>query len=203
MNIILATIFAHFMSDFIIQSDKTVEEKSKLRVKALIKHFLEVLIPLFVVLQFQFRLSDIILYSLLISAIHIIIDMGKVLIQKINIKELSFRMFIIDQVIHIFSIISIIILFNYKFEYNNYFNSITPIIKNTVFNYSHVNMSLIISKIELYSSIYILFGVGAGIFIGNFLKPFKCDVQDANPLKAGKYIGIFERFLIITLTILS
>ena len=62
---------------------------------------------------------------------------------------------------------------------------------------------MIIARVEFYCIIYILFGVGAGIFIGNFIKPFKPENQDVKSSNAGKYIGIFERFIIITLTILS
>ena len=140
MNIILATIFAHLVSDFIIQSDKTSEEKTRLRVIGLIKHYFEVLIPLIMILLLQFRLCDIILYSLIVSFMHIVIDIAKAPVQKSNSEEISAKMFIIDQLIHVISVILLITLSNFKFEYNNYFNDkvaqafLNTFIKNSNFS---------------------------------------------------------------------
>lgn len=203
VSIILATIFAHVISDFIIQSDKTVKEKSGFMLKGLLKHFFEVFIPLFIVLQLQFKFTDIIIYSLLMSATHIIFDVVKVILQRRNIDKLNSILFIMDQLLHIVFVIFVIVVLNIRFDYNDYSANIVPVFKNVLLNNSQLSIHMIIARVEFYCIIYILFGVGAGIFIWNFIKPFKPENQDEKSSNAGKYIGIFERFIIITLTILS
>lgn len=203
MNIFLATIFAHMVSDFIIQSDKTVEEKSKKLFKGFLRHFFEVFIPLLAVLLLQFKFFDIIIYSIIIALTHIIIDMSKILIKQNYIENLSAGLLVFDQLLHISIVIIIAILFDIKFIHNSYLEGILPVFNNEYLNYVQVNAYIILKKVELYSIIYIFFGIGAGVFIGNYLKPFKPENQEINPLKAGKYIGIIERFVIITLSMLS
>lgn len=220
MNLLLATILAQVISDFIIQTDKTVKEKQKLSKKGIIRHFAEVLIPLYILLQIQYSFLNSLLFSISISVLHIIIDIVKIIVQRKLKKKYGSRIFVLDQITHTLTVLFIIMFFKLNFVQNTLLAGLTPVFKNNLLHNPASNFTINLPQIELYSVIYIFFGLGAGIFIGDFIKQFKPDIseysdnstidiintekiEDDRPLKAGKYIGIFERLVIITLTILN
>lgn len=203
MNLLITTAFAHVISDFLIQSKNTVCEKTQFKLKGFIRHFFEVFITLIIILIFHYNFPDIILYTLLISALHIAIDILKVYIEtKTKYKA---KLFLFDQFLHIVLVAFIIIFFNIDFVTNSYFDRTALVFADiSLINSSKQFIVDILPKIELTGLVYILFSVGAGVFIGNFLIPFKKGLdEDESSINTGKYIGIFERLIIITLTTLS
>lgn len=204
MTVLLIAIFAHSVGDFIFQTDKMAQEKSDMVKIAFLKHGFFVFIILFPMLLLRCEFKVMLLYSLVITILHIGVDY---LICGIQNKYQQFQewiLFLIDQTIHL-----LIIFIGWDFLFNPktvlIFNQIS---KNT---YSEHMKIKILNIILIYGIIYLFFGIGSGYFISKLLKSTKL-VNNNEGLtellnnneglkKAGKLIGILERILIITLVI--
>ncbi|MEN3046046.1 MAG: DUF3307 domain-containing protein [Candidatus Hydrothermales bacterium] len=105
---------AHFLTDYLLQTDKLFEKKTKYLSGILIHGFLFFLTMFFLLLPFSFSFV-VILGIFLISLLHIFQDKLKIFLSyknKVNIGE-NFFYYVIDQITHIF----VIFLFSKYFPF--------------------------------------------------------------------------------------
>ncbi|TDX52304.1 DUF3307 domain-containing protein [Orenia marismortui] len=97
-------ILSHLLSDFIFQTDDIANKKRE-DSNFLIKHIFWVFIIPFL-LTIQYISWNLILIEVVITVMHLIIDWAKIRLEKKNIEFLNqYRLFLIDQLLHILIII--------------------------------------------------------------------------------------------------
>lgn len=178
LNILLSMILSHFITDFVLQSDKMVMEKNSKSWKSAYL-LLHILITFLTALFFTRNL----IFSIFVSIFHYFIDILKVELtnkKKWNeIKRLTF-----DQFLHILSILIswyFITFYNINFGID---------LANKLMRNNHFILYLL-------SYILVVFPYSYVVKMSTI--PFFTKEMDTNTVSnAGKYIGIFERILIIT-----
>ena len=184
-KLLVLQFIAHFLSDFLFQSQECSNEKEKdsFKSKYLYKH-IGVTFIFSALLSFQFNF---LLFSLIISSLHFLLDGIKKYV--LNIKGIKKYLFFGDQILHLFLIAGLVLIFDKKCEYN--FIIEIPKIKYLLYVLAYV---LILKPTNiLIREIFIFFEIK--------LEILKID-KDELP-NAGKLIGITERILTLTLIILG
>lgn len=171
MELLLRLLIAHLIGDFILQSDKWVKEKETKKL-ASGKLYLHVLIHGLLSLLLMWDLS-LWYIAVIISISHLIIDAGKILIQKEKNKRL---LFFIDQVLHLLVIALIVVTIH------------TEIIE---IEFTNQHLLTILSIIFLAQPASILVKTLISVYTP------KTEIGENESLvNAGKYIGILERLLV-------
>jgi len=179
MLILLQLLLAHIITDFVLQPTKWVNHKRKHKGKSKFL-YLHAFIAGFLTLLFLARLEWWYI-AVFVSITHFFIDFWKLQFKTDNLK-----MFVMDQMLHLF-----VILLAWLFLTSG-FDRIIPFI-SSLFT-SEVFLALLIGYL------FIIFPTG--FLIGKATKRWQNEVQDdlkKNSLDAaGRYIGIFERILVLT-----
>lgn len=179
MIILIKLILAHFIGDFLLQPTSWVKDKESKKAKSIylyahiLIHGLLISFMLWNINHWRLALS--------LSVVHGVVDMIKLYNQKENNKS---KWFIIDQIVHIISIIILWFLF-FKPEIN--FNSI-----------------LSSPKIWIYTTAILLITVVSGIAIRELMSSWSKALDDSNDeslSNAGKYIGMLERLFVFIFVI--
>lgn len=180
--ILLQLLLAHILTDFVLQPDSWIEHKRKHRGKSylLVVHALVAgILSLLFLQELQWWYI-----AVFISVTHYIIDLWKLQQKKDNLKY-----FLLDQLFHL---IIIIIAWLYLIEG---FREVLPGI-SLIFNSAQVLVIL---------SAYLLVIFPTGFLIGKATKRWQDEIEITyrkNSLEAaGRYIGIFERILVLTFII--
>lgn len=179
MIVLIKLLLVHFIGDFLLQPKSWVEEKENLKAKSL-KLYLHVLIHGVLVLLLLWNFDNWLLALLLMSS-HGIIDAIKLYAQKESNKP---GWFLIDQGLHLISIIVLWILF-FKPELN-----ITSWYENT--------------SVWVYSAALLFITVVSGIVMRELMSHWSraLKVHNVESLNnAGKYIGILERLFVFTFVV--
>ena len=174
MIILIKLIIAHFIGDFLLQPKSWVEEKENRKAKS-VKLYLHILIHGLLTLFILWDCNHWLL-ALLLMLSHGIIDTIKLYVQKESNKS---KWFLIDQVLHIISILGLWVLF-FKPELN--------------FASWYENTS---SWIYLAAVLFITIvsGVVMRELMSNWSKALnESDEESLN--NAGKYIGMLERLFV-------
>ena len=174
MIILIKLIIAHFIGDFLLQPKSWVEDKENRKAKS-VKLYLHILIHGLLVLLILWDLNYWLL-ALLLMLSHGIIDILKLYAQKEGNKS---KWFLIDQVIHIISILGLWVLF-VKPEIN--------------FASWYENTNFWVYSVALLF-ITIVSGIGMREIMSNWSKALN-DEEDESLKNAGKYIGILERLFV-------
>lgn len=174
MIILIKLIIAHFIGDFLLQPKSWVEDKENRKAKS-VKLYLHILIHGLLVLLILWDLNYWLL-ALLLMLSHGIIDILKLYAQKEGNKS---KWFLIDQVIHIISILGLWVLF-VKPEIN--------------FASWYENINFWVYSVALLF-ITIVSGIGMREIMSNWSKALN-DEEDESLKNAGKYIGILERLFV-------
>lgn len=219
-------LISHTLADFVIQTEKMVEDKKEMNFYGYIKHgFALVFIPLLLILLLEKEsISEIIYIILIITLIHLGIDFVK---EKINVKlkekKISKKsyvlIFILDQIIHIFIIIFLTCRINLEFStVNNLIVDKILIGKGlTDYDLKKIFMVIYIS----FSGAYLIPLILDVIYekIDNYSiklnEILKADINNdkaiendkgyifIDEVRTGKWIGILERILITILICLN
>ena len=183
-QLLILQFIAHLLTDFTFQPDKKAKEKNDLGFKSkFLKWHILVTFGISWLLSFQLYF---IFGAIAIAITHWVVDGVKKHLNNHN--QLSKYAFFIDQTLHLFFIISVVLLYNISFE-------IKPFI-GLLFN----------TKYLLIIAAYILCTKPANIFVKEIFNAFevKIDINEDNDLpNAGKLIGIIERFLVLTFIIIN
>ncbi|MBI9033927.1 MAG: DUF3307 domain-containing protein [Bacteroidales bacterium] len=188
LDILIRLLLAHFLSDFILQTDRmAIEKKKGLKSRYFFYHITITGIVVYLVSasfagwnQFYLPLS--------ITAAHMMIDLIKTYIKTDNLFS-----FLIDQSIHITVILLVWIIWTQQSE-----------VLGETFNHAIDN-----PKYWLIAFGFIMMSTPSSITIGRILKSLDLingndDDNITESLKnAGKWIGIIERILIFTFVIIG
>jgi hypothetical protein len=174
MIILVKLILAHFIGDFLLQPKSWVEEKENLKAKSL-KLYLHIFIHGLLVLFILWNINHWLLALLLIVS-HGFIDAIKLYTQNESNKS---KWFLIDQLLHIISILMLWVLF-FKPELN-----FTSWYKNTNI-WIYINALFFITAVS---------GVAMRELMSNWSKALN-DSNEESLNNAGKYIGILERLFV-------
>jgi hypothetical protein len=175
-------LLAHVLTDFVFQPDRLAENKEKITV--LLIHSLIFLLLSIVLLLPTFSYQTIIALILLAS-FHGIIDYFKNLIEKRMGKSL-WPCFLGDQALHVLGIGGVVFLLD-KTSLHTWLDILSTYWSNP--------------SIFLFVSLFVLIVFGGGFFTGILCKGF---LEGLNSEKrpgierAGRYIGVIERSLILT-----
>lgn len=177
-DILFRLLFAHILSDFVIQSDKVVSNKNKKKITSHIYHSLtHAILSYCILLQWD---KWFILPVIFVS--HLLIDLWKT-----NQKDRLFS-FIIDQVLHLLIIISLWLILTEQFD--RLANSCMYLLKN--------------EKIWGITIAYLLILKPSSIFLSLFTKRWRMNDEIMHNLQnAGCWIGYLERVMILTFVLLN
>ncbi|WP_300438059.1 DUF3307 domain-containing protein [Christiangramia sp.] len=177
--ILLQLLLAHIVTDFVIQPTKWVNHKRKYKGKSKFL-YLHAFIAGFLTFLFLSELKWWYI-AVFIGITHFLIDLWKLQFKKDNLK-----MFVSDQLLHL-----LFILLAWLFLIAG-FQKVLPFISNLIS--SETILALVIG--------YLIIIFPTGFLIGKATKRWQNEVQDdlkKNSLDAaGRYIGIFERILVLT-----
>lgn len=179
MIILIKLILAHFIGDFLLQPTAWVKDKGVKKAKSryLYAHILiHGLIVLLLLWDFNYWLL-----ALLLMISHGAIDVIKLYVQKESSKS---NWFIIDQILHIMSIVGLWIFF-FKPDIN-----LNPILSS--------------SEIWIYASAILFITVVSGIVMKELMYSWSKTLGDNNNeslSNAGKYIGMLERIFVFVFVI--
>lgn len=182
--ILLQLLLAHVLTDFVFQSKKMVEHKRKYKAKSWYLYVHCVLAGLLTYLVLQ-QWSQF-LIPVVVVITHFFIDLW-----KLNQKEDNLKYFLLDQLFHI---LVLIVAWIYLIEG---FKAIIPSL-GIVFTSKKV-LAILVG--------YILVIFPVGFIIGkateNWQKEIAKESAQDSLKKAGRYIGIFERILVLTFILSS
>lgn len=178
MTILLRLLFAHLLSDFIFQSDKICDRKQgktkKKYVYLLLHSFIHSLTSYLFIADWGYWIIPLVIF-----VSHTLMDYIKTEYMKKNTTS-----FIIDQIVHI-SIITALWLsfFNYSdFLCQEFFKT----------EWNSVNTWIVLTA-------YLLMLKPTSVFLSLFIKKWTpSTTADKSLPNAGKWIGYFERILILT-----
>ena len=176
MILLIKLLLAHFIGDFLLQPKSWVEEKQCKKIKSP-KLYFHTLIHALLVLLLLWDLN-LWLLALLVFLTHAAIDIIKVYAQK---EENKTTWFLIDQLLHL---VSIVIIWTVFFQPN--------------FN---LNVFLRNENFWIYLTALVFLSFVAGIGIQVLMLTWSKSLDDNNNASlnnAGKYIGILERLFVFT-----
>ncbi|MCO5247460.1 MAG: DUF3307 domain-containing protein [Chitinophagales bacterium] len=174
MILLIKLILAHFIGDFLLQPKSWVVEKENRKAKS-IKLYLHILIHGLLVLLILWDCNQWLLALLLMLA-HGIIDTLKLYAQKENNKS---KWFLIDQALHIISILVLwIVFFNPALNFTAWYDN---------------------TSLWIYAAALLFITVVSGIIMRELMYNWSKALNDGNDeslSNAGKYIGMLERIFV-------
>jgi hypothetical protein len=182
MILFLKLLIAHFLGDFVFQSEKWVKnkEKKKIKSKKLYLHICIHFLLLLLIFGFNFNYIFGILF---ITITHYAIDLGKLYLQR---KKNKTWLFFVDQFLHIITLALVTYWYiPYKFDFTLLFT------KKALF------LSCSLLFVSFVSSIII------SVIISQWNPEKEIKKEDESLAKAGKYIGILERLLIFVFIVIG
>ena len=178
--VLLQLLLAHVLTDFVLQSNKMVNHKRRHTIRSwyLYAHaFLAGFLTYLILQQWTSFLVPVV-----IAVTHFLIDLWKLHQKKDNLKY-----FLIDQFLHI---LIIVLAWLWLIDgFGNLFPSVAA------FFSSKINLAIVVG--------YLLAIFPVGFIIGKaterWQKEIETEEKERTSLKkAGRYIGIFERILVLT-----
>ncbi len=177
--ILLQLLFAHLLTDFILQPSKWIRHKRKFKVRSyvlIIHSLLAGALSLLFLQTWEWWYA-----AIFISVTHYVIDVWKLYQKKDNLKY-----FLLDQFFHL-----IIILLVWLHIING-FSQVLPLLKT----YLNSPAALAIT------GAYLIVIFPAGFLIGKATQRWQNEIEpdyrNNSLASAGRYIGIFERILVLT-----
>lgn len=179
MIILIKLLLAHFIGDFLLQPTTWVKDKEEKKAQSrylYIHIFIHGLIVLLLLWDFNYCLL-----ALLLMISHGVIDAIKLYAQNENNKN---RWFLIDQLLHIISILGLWVIF-FKPEIN-------------------LNALLLSPEIWIYASAILFITAVSGIVMKELMSSWSKTLDENNDeslSNAGKYIGMLERIFVFVFVI--
>lgn len=175
----LQLLFAHVLTDFVFQSKSLIAQKRKKKAKSTFLYFHVTLAGLLTYLIVQ--RWDWWWMAMIITVTHYFIDLWK-LYQGTD----SLKYFLLDQLFHL--IVLLIIWITLTDNFSEVIPTITELMQN--------------SQVLIYLIGYLLVIFPVGFIIGKATQRWQEEIRVEDGLKslekAGRYIGIFERILVLT-----
>lgn len=187
-NLLIRLLLAHFISDFILQTNKMVEGK---------KWFSwSMILHIFIVFTVTFILSYKLWISAIIAGLHYLTDAIKYEIKRKNIITERW-LFIADQFVHVIAIV---------FVWSCFAGLHSQLLNALAFPFETYNISIILLG-------YIIIVEPAATLIKNLLYSLNIskektegkndETKQKDNQKGGRMIGVFERIIILTFVLLG
>jgi len=202
-NLFLILIIGHILADFVLQTDNIVNGKKELKGTYFFLHWLHLFIVLVIGTHLFFNYKMVLILSSIISIIHVLLDFVKEIIvirykKRFSYKEeaLNIVTFFIDQFVHI------IVLITTWRVLTNMFSVIISQQCLKIYNYifPYGLLEIINSKTLTTIIVYLTVTFGGAIVVRLVIDQI-CGNLSNDQKRVGKYIGIFERALILTIII--
>jgi len=193
--LLLWLLLAHLLTDFVLQTDAWVKSKYQLQAKAPFLYIHGGIAALTLWLaSVACGLPMPIWLALIAGSIHLLIDYAKIKWDK----HKSLAAFIIDQLLHI---IVVLLLWLYR---THKWNTMCTVLRQVAHDYK--TMLVLVGYLWVIgpSAIIIRFSIKA--LLPNRLLPSSTNIVNTiadDAEKAGRYIGIFERIIILSLVLLN
>jgi hypothetical protein len=198
------SVLAHVLADFVFQTDNTAREKSELQAKGFLKHWIVVFLTL-LVLMMPFGLVDVLLYCVVLSLFHILLDVFKSSTESKRGPAAKFSMFIIDQLLHLLLIVFLVPISSFTIA-RSFSALIVWIDFHTGLDLAVLPVGKMLSVLIVY--LYVLFA--GAVFIRklfdliyknqpDYLERIVGNSSSLDNVRTGRAIGIFERLLVLTL----
>jgi hypothetical protein len=175
----LQLLIAHLITDFVLQSQKliTIKREKKGRAPFLYIHAALAGLLTYVIIQDW----SMWLGPLIISVTHFFIDLW-----KLHQKHDSLRLFLLDQLFHLLVLLLVWLMLTGNFS------ELIPFVQN----------AFITSEVLVYGIGYLIVIFPVGFIIGKATRHWQEEISAEDGInsldKAGRYIGIFERILVLT-----
>jgi len=192
MNLLLLAIISHLISDFLFQSNKIVNLKTEENFNGYFIHTLIVFALTFCLTLF-YGIKISLKFALIISIFHIVFDYikGKIICNRSPKVELA--TFITDQLLHF-----LVIFFVWKYFMN--YLTIPVFATSNSFNLNLLNFDTSIRDVLILVIIYLLVVFAGAVLLEKLLNIIDIQIDNQSEgISMGKYIGIIERALILTL----
>lgn len=213
MTFLWLAILAHVIADFVVQTDNVAKSKRQLEWQGFLKHGLVIFLSTFIVIHF-YGIITAFKFSFLTALLHIAFDyLKELLLNKSEKGWLPVISLLIDQVFHIY----IIVLLGSKFTVNldsniiNFYSILLPTVPIAFPVKEQLQNLFQLDKCIFTTIMYIYTTFGGAVLIrmvldyvipkntyasagGEFII-----VNPAN--QTGRYIGILERAIILTLVL--
>ncbi len=190
MKLLLLIINSHLIGDFLFQSKRIIKLKENNKIKGYLFHgFIIFSITFCLILFYGIKIAFI--FSLIISTIHIIIDFIK---EKVTNESSTVKLytFICDQLLHFFTLFLV-----WKYFMNN---MTIPVFNNDLINLNLLNINTSMNKILIFIIFYLLILFAGAVLLEKIINAIDVEIEeDGDNVSMGKYIGIIERAIILTL----
>lgn len=202
-DLLLLFLLAHITADFYLQTQRIADEKDK-KIRLMLLHGLIYLVVSVVVIIPVFS-PEVLLAAVAISLIHLIVDFIKMIIKKRCMKngdKSRFKkwfengfVFVVDQIIHILSIVLVCVLFGVLASGISTAGWVTAV-------FAQIGVSKVLAlKITL---LLLLLAKPINLtFKKTFEKPKDKDKKNTRQQRMGARIGVLERFLILIFLIVN
>lgn len=209
MTVLLLSIVAHIMADFVFQSEKVAAGKVRLKIAGIVIHGVTVLGTLLVLLA-GYELFTVVIFAGLITISHLLVDIIKIICFKASDKSRDLVGFLLDQAVHL----GLIFLIWQTFDFQP--NPVLAGIGNWILPAKAVAKLqphlLVVQPVLTWNQFlvgaivygYVCFG---GIFlIGKMLdwlkKGDRLAVMGRSGMdRTGRWIGIIERLMVMTMVV--
>lgn len=197
VNYVLIFLIAHVLGDFYFQSENMANKKQNSYIGVLIHSIEYLIVSLCVVVPIIS--FDMVIASLSLSFLHCLIDTVKYLLIKNRIISRADKIFIWDQVLHIFTIL----LLSYVMYYMK-FNISSYKIVDDIFEAYNVKKQVFAREVL----VLLFLCKPANILIQNLLLGYKPHENVDSKLividnKVGRRIGILERLILLMLIVMD
>ncbi|WP_026916140.1 DUF3307 domain-containing protein [Christiangramia portivictoriae] len=177
--ILLQLLLAHVMTDFVLQPTKWVEHKRRKKGRSRFLYLHSIVAG---ILTFIFLADPELWYiSVFIAVTHFIVDLWKLQSGKDSLK-----MFVLDQLLHLLAMI-----FAWLYLTDN-FKNVFLFLRETI------NSTSVLAIVMGYLLVIFPSGFLIGKATSRWQTEVKNDLQKNSLDAAGRYIGIFERILVLT-----
>jgi len=202
-NLFLILIIGHLLADFVLQTDNIVNGKKELKGIYFFLHWVHLFIVLVIGMHLFFNFKMVLILSSIISIIHVFLDFVKEIIvilykRRFSCKEeaLNIVTFFIDQFVHI-----IVLITTWRVLTNMFSVTISQQCLK-IYNYLFPCglLEIINTKTLTTIIVYLTVTFGGAIVVRLVIDQI-CGNLSKDQKRVGKYIGIFERALILTIII--
>ena len=200
MTLFLTALLAHMLSDFVLQPESLVQLKTEGRVKGFVIHWAVVFcVTTLFLLPFGVRIS--LIFSLPVSVLHIIVDIGKLSLKNLSAPFSRLYLFICDQMAHLLIIAANLILV----EALLYPSSIETLLvdmglREVASEFGEKSFGPTLDYALLILSA-VVFTVFAGAHIVRLILDGAAVPLNYRIPSAGRLVGMLERFIILVLVL--
>lgn len=203
MNSLLLSILATLSADFLLQSEKVTNQQDNLKLGVILWHGLTVFGSILFFLH-GYQWLTMIGYTALLTGVHLLIDFLICLLNRFKNRSLNLIVFIIEQALHLLTIIIIWSWFDLRANpaVLSFYESVFPVKALPSFTgIANGAVKLIPEKLLLGAILYIYICFGGSTLIDKFLLWLrkKEEVFGNKMDNTGRWIGILERSIVISL----